>query len=77
MQSVLTSISEPENNVSDGGSMATLMHRGFERAADRFGDRDAVGWGTSGGLSATTTASPTRSPATWARTVSAPVTAWR
>jgi hypothetical protein len=22
--------------------MATLMHRGFERAADRFGDRDAV-----------------------------------
>jgi non-ribosomal peptide synthetase component F len=42
MQSVLTSISEPENNVSERGSMATLMHRGFERAADRFGDRDAV-----------------------------------
>jgi acyl-CoA synthetase (AMP-forming)/AMP-acid ligase II len=42
MQPVLTSISEPENNVSDDGSMATLMHRGFERAADRFGDRDAV-----------------------------------
>jgi acyl-CoA synthetase (AMP-forming)/AMP-acid ligase II len=35
---VLTSISFSENNVS----VSTLMHGGLERAADSFGDRDAV-----------------------------------
>ena len=42
-QPVLTSISESENNVSVSGEpMSSLMHRGLERAADRFGERDAV-----------------------------------
>jgi len=43
---MLTSISSAENNVSVSlGPTATLMHRSLERAADRFGDRDAVRMG--------------------------------
>jgi enoyl-CoA hydratase/carnithine racemase len=41
----LTSISSAENNVSVLNPASTLMHRGLERAADRFGDRDAVRMG--------------------------------
>lgn len=41
--SVLTAISSAENNVSVSLDRAsTLMHHSLERAADRFGDRDAV-----------------------------------
>jgi long-chain acyl-CoA synthetase len=38
----LTSISAAENNVSVSIPASSLMHHGLERAADRFGDRDAV-----------------------------------
>jgi long-chain acyl-CoA synthetase len=41
----LTSISSAENNVSVLNTASTLMHRGLERAADRFGDRVAVRMG--------------------------------
>jgi long-chain acyl-CoA synthetase len=41
----LTSISQAENNVSVLHPAPTLMHRGLERAADRFGARDAVRMG--------------------------------
>ena len=39
---MLTSISLTENNVSVLNPASPLMHRGLERAADRYGDRDAV-----------------------------------
>jgi acyl-CoA synthetase (AMP-forming)/AMP-acid ligase II len=38
----LTSISAAENNVSVSIPASSLMHHGRERAADRFGERDAV-----------------------------------
>ena len=58
---MLTAISYSENNVSN---VRGPHARGLERAAARFGDRDASGSATITGPSPTSTARPTPSPTT-------------